>query len=136
MYLKLGSYTGDGTSDRAISVGFQPDVLFIKGVKTLNSDGSVTDTTETILKTASMSSKNCAQLASNDNAAFDGVARTSTGFTVDDVTATYNTVAEHVLNGSESGYTYTYYQGLDQLGGRFGHDLLPARVVAGGALGR
>jgi hypothetical protein len=55
--MATGSYTGDGSSSRAIAgIGFQPSVVIIKGNASI----------EAILRTSSMSGDNSKKLGSND----------------------------------------------------------------------
>lgn len=73
MQLKLGTYTGDGSDNRALTgVGFQPDALFVKG-------GS----NEMVLRTSTMSGDKTKQLATAAALAADMVqSLASDGFTV------------------------------------------------------
>ena len=93
---KVGSYTGNGTSGHAITLGFQPRFLIVKAATT-TSNWSVFDTTRGWV------SGNDNYLALNTNAAEvtsnDYADPTSTGFTIN--------ITGNAMNGG--GETYIYY---------------------------
>lgn len=68
-----GTYTGNATDDRAITVGFQPDWVFVKNGSTTNPG---------ILRTASFVGDSSISLSNSGSAADQIQSFTSTGFTV------------------------------------------------------
>lgn len=68
-----GTYTGNATDDRAITVGFQPDWVIVKNGSTTN---------PAILRTTSFVGDSSASLANSSPAADQIQSFTSTGFTV------------------------------------------------------